>query len=105
MDPLLADLCPDVLLVQGDTTTVMATCIAAHYHCIKVGHVEAGLRTYDRFNPFPEEMNRVATNQICSLHFTPTLKARDNLLQEGISLQGIYITGNTIIDTLMWMVH
>lgn len=105
MDPLLADLCPDVLLVQGDTTTVMATCIAAHYRRIKTGHVEAGLRTYDRFNPFPEEMNRIVTDQICSLHFAPTFKARDNLLQEGISPKGIYVTGNTVIDALMWMVR
>jgi UDP-N-acetylglucosamine 2-epimerase (non-hydrolysing) len=104
MDPLLDDLRPDVILVQGDTTTVMAACIAAHYHRIRVGHVEAGLRTYDRFNPFPEEMNRVVTDHICDLHFAPTWTARDNLLKEGISPQGIFVTGNTVTDALQWMV-
>jgi UDP-N-acetylglucosamine 2-epimerase (non-hydrolysing) len=104
MDPLLNVLRPDLVLVQGDTTTVMATCIAAHYHRVKVGHVEAGLRTYDRFNPFPEEANRVVADHICGLHFAPTCTARDNLLREGISSQGIFVTGNTIIDALQWMV-
>jgi UDP-N-acetylglucosamine 2-epimerase (non-hydrolysing) len=104
MDPLLDDLRPDVILVQGDTTTVMAACIAAHYHRIRVGHVEAGLRTYDRFNPFPEEMNRVVTDHISDLHFAPTWTARDNLLKEGISPQGIFVTGNTVTDALQWMV-
>jgi UDP-N-acetylglucosamine 2-epimerase (non-hydrolysing) len=104
MDPMLDDLMPDVILVQGDTTTVMAACIAAHYHRIRVGHVEAGLRTYNRFNPFPEEMNRVVTDHISDLHFAPTWTARDNLLKEGISPQGIFVTGNTVIDALQWMV-
>jgi UDP-N-acetylglucosamine 2-epimerase (non-hydrolysing) len=104
MDPLLDDLRPDVILVQGDTTTVMAACIAAHYHRVRVGHVEAGLRTYDRSNPFPEEMNRVVADHVCDLHFAPTRSARDNLLREGIWPQSIFVTGNTVTDALQWMV-
>jgi UDP-N-acetylglucosamine 2-epimerase (non-hydrolysing) len=104
MDPLLDDLRPDWVLVQGDTTTVMAACIAAHYHRVRVGHVEAGLRTYDRSNPFPEEMNRVVADHVCDLHFAPTPTARGNLLREGISPQSAFVTGNTVTDALQWMV-
>jgi UDP-N-acetylglucosamine 2-epimerase (non-hydrolysing) len=102
LDPLLAQLQPDWMLVQGDTTTVMAASIAAHYRGIRVGHVEAGLRSYDRGNPFPEEMNRVVTDHISDLHFTPTTGARSNLLKEGIPADGIFVTGNTVIDALLW---
>lgn len=104
MDPILEDLHPDLVLVQEDTTTVMSTSIAAHYHRIEVGHVEAGLRTYDRFQPFPEEMNRVVTDHISDLHFSPTARACKSLLLEGISRNKIFITGNTVIDALNWVV-
>jgi UDP-N-acetylglucosamine 2-epimerase (non-hydrolysing) len=105
LGPRLEDLRPDVVLIQGDTTTVMATCIAAHYHRVKVADVEAGLRTYDRFNPFSEEMNRVVADHICDLHFAPTRTARDNLLREGISPQSVFLTGNTVTDALQWVVN
>ena len=89
IDSLLEREKPDWVLVQGDTTTVMATSIAAHHRKVKVGHVEAGLRTYDRNNPFPEEMNRVITDHISDLHFAPTSRARKNLLSEGIAKERI----------------
>jgi UDP-N-acetylglucosamine 2-epimerase (non-hydrolysing) len=103
LDPLLEQVEPDWALVQGDTTTVMAASIAAHHRRVKVGHVEAGLRTYDRANPFPEEMNRVVTDHISDLHFAPTYRGRENLLREGISKESIFVTGNTIIDALQWV--
>jgi UDP-N-acetylglucosamine 2-epimerase (non-hydrolysing) len=92
---------PDWVLVQGDTTTVMAAAIAAYYRGIKIAHVEAGLRSHDKCNPFPEEMNRVITDHLSDLHFAPTLRARDNLLREGISEETILVTGNTVIDALL----
>lgn len=100
MQPILADMKPDWLLVQGDTTTVLAATIAAAYGKVPVGHVEAGLRTYNRDNPFPEEINRVLADHASSLHFAPTLTARKALLREGISDNTIHVTGNTVIDTL-----
>jgi UDP-N-acetylglucosamine 2-epimerase len=103
LDPVLEDLQPDWLLVQGDTTTVMAAAIAAHHRQVKVGHVEAGLRTGDRANPFPEEMNRVVTDHIADLHFAPTTRACQNLLREGIPRSSIHVTGNTVIDALLWV--
>lgn len=103
LDPLLAETEPDWLLVQGDTTTVMAASIAAHHRRVRVGHVEAGLRTYDRANPFPEEMNRVVADHVSDLHFAPTKGARANLLAEGISVNSVHITGNTVIDALLWV--
>ena len=105
LDPLLESIQPDWVLVQGDTTTVMAASIAAHHRGVKVGHVEAGLRTHDRANPFPEEMNRVVTDHISDLHFAPTPGARDNLLSEGISRQTVFVTGNTAIDALQWVIQ
>jgi len=105
LDPLFEKMSPDWILVQGDTTTVMAASIAAHHRGIKVGHVEAGLRTYDRSNPFPEEMNRVVTDHISDLHFAPTASSRDNLLREGIRPDSVFITGNTVIDALQWVVR
>lgn len=92
---------PDWVLVQGDTTTAMATGIAAHHLRIKVAHIEAGLRTHDRMNPFPEEMNRVVTDAISDLHFAPTQRARENLLREGIADTTIRVVGNTVIDALL----
>ncbi len=102
MDELLAARQPDWLLVQGDTTTVMAATIAAHHRQVRAAHVEAGLRTYDRANPFPEEMNRVVADHVCDLHFAPTPIARGNLLREGIDPQNVHVTGNTVIDALQW---
>lgn len=103
LDPLLAEIQPDWLLAQGDTTTVMAASIAAHHRRVRVGHVEAGLRTYDRANPFPEEMNRVVADHISDLHFAPTAGAGANLQAEGIAAQSIHVTGNTVIDALLWV--
>jgi UDP-N-acetylglucosamine 2-epimerase (non-hydrolysing) len=87
--------------VQGDTTTVMAAALCAFYRKIKVGHVEAGLRTGDRWNPFPEEMNRIVTDRLSDICFAPTERARQILLSEGIADQAIYVTGNTVIDALL----
>jgi UDP-N-acetylglucosamine 2-epimerase (non-hydrolysing) len=101
--PLLDDLRPDWVLVQGDTTTVMATAIAAHHARVRIGHVEAGLRTGDRWNPFPEEMNRVLTDHLSDLCFAPTVGARDALLREGIAAERILVTGNTVVDALQWI--
>jgi UDP-N-acetylglucosamine 2-epimerase (non-hydrolysing) len=101
MEPLLVAEQPDWVLVQGDTTTVMATAIAAHHQRVRVGHVEAGLRTGDRWNPFPEEMNRVLTDHLSDLHFAPTEQARQDLLREGIAEERIHVTGNTVIDALL----
>ena len=101
LEPLLDRLHPDWILVQGDTTTVMAAAITARHLRIKIGHIEAGLRTGDMDNPFPEEMNRVVVDAISDLHFVPTSYARQNLLREGIRDDTIAITGNTVIDSLI----
>lgn len=100
MDDLLEKVTPDLLLVQGDTVTVMAASLAAFYKKIAVGHVEAGLRTDDRYNPFPEEMSRRLTGRIATLHFAPTPLAVENLAREGIK-EHVYLTGNTVIDALL----
>lgn len=92
---------PDIVLVHGDTTTTFATSLAAFYQQIRVGHVEAGLRTYDKYSPYPEEMNRILTGHIADLHFAPTERNRQNLLREAISDEAIFITGNTVIDALL----
>ncbi|MEG2199078.1 MAG: UDP-N-acetylglucosamine 2-epimerase (non-hydrolyzing) [Anaerovorax sp.] len=92
---------PDLVLVHGDTTTTFATSLAAFYQQIKVGHVEAGLRTYDKYSPWPEEINRVLTGHIADLHFSPTERNRQNLLREAIDDRSIFITGNTVIDALL----
>ncbi len=91
---------PDIVLVHGDTSTTFAGALAAYYNQIKVGHVEAGLRTYDKYQPFPEEMNRQLTGTLTDLHFAPTPLAKEHLLKENISEDGIFITGNTVIDAL-----
>ncbi|MFL0250493.1 non-hydrolyzing UDP-N-acetylglucosamine 2-epimerase [Clostridium neuense] len=91
---------PDIVLVHGDTTTTFAASLAAFYQKISVGHVEAGLRTYDKYFPFPEEMNRKLTGAIADLHFAPTKKSKNNLLKEGINEKNIFITGNTAIDAM-----
>ncbi|MBP2032384.1 UDP-N-acetylglucosamine 2-epimerase (non-hydrolyzing) [Clostridium algifaecis] len=91
---------PDLVLVHGDTTTTFAGALAAFYKKIKVGHVEAGLRTYNKYFPFPEEMNRKLTGTIADLQFAPTPGARDNLLKEGVNKDQIFVTGNTVIDAM-----
>lgn len=100
IDPVLAQVAPDWVLVQGDTTTVMAAAMAAYYRRIHVGHVEAGLRTHDKFQPFPEEINRRIAGVIADLHFAPTEHSRQNLLREGIPDEIIKVTGNPVIDAL-----
>lgn len=92
---------PDWLLVQGDTATTMAASLAAYYHKVKVAHIEAGLRTGHKYEPFPEEMNRRIASAIAELHFAPTESARANLLREGIGDERIFVTGNTVIDALI----
>ena len=91
---------PDLVLVHGDTTTTFAGALAAYYMQIPVGHVEAGLRTGNKYSPFPEEMNRKLTGAIADLHFAPTATSRDNLLRENVSPDNIFVTGNTVIDAL-----
>lgn len=92
---------PDIVLVHGDTTTTFAAALSAFYHQASVGHVEAGLRTYDKYSPFPEEINRVLTGHIADIHFAPTERNKENLLREGIGAENIFITGNTVIDALL----
>ncbi len=92
---------PDIILVHGDTSTTFASALAGFYQQIRVGHVEAGLRTYDKYSPYPEEMNRILTGHIADLHFAPTERNRQNLLREAIADDKIFITGNTVIDALL----
>lgn len=101
---VLKDFRPDTVLVHGDTTTSMAASLAAFYMQIPVGHVEAGLRTYNMLSPWPEEMNRQVTDRICTYYFAPTEQSRANLLQENIDTKKIFITGNTVIDALLMAV-
>jgi UDP-N-acetylglucosamine 2-epimerase (non-hydrolysing) len=102
---VVADERPDRILVHGDTTTTLAAALAGYYAKVPVGHVEAGLRTGDRYAPFPEEINRRLTDAICDLHFAPTAAAADNLAREGISGDGVSVTGNTVIDALLHIVE
>lgn len=104
IEPVLKEEKPDWVLVQGDTTTVMATAIAAFYAGAKVGHVEAGLRSFDKWQPFPEEINRKVATATADLHFAPTERSRQNLLREGVSDEHICVTGNSVIDALQWVV-
>jgi len=100
LDPVLAEFEPDWVLVQGDTTTVAITSLLAYYRRIKVGHVEAGLRTHDKWQPFPEEINRRVAGVVADLHFAPTGQSRENLLREGVPEAVISVTGNPVIDAL-----
>ena len=100
LDALLAEMAPDVVVVQGDTTTAMAAALAAFHRRIPAAHVEAGLRTADPLNPFPEEMNRRLVARIAAWHFAPTAGARDNLLREHVAPEAVLVTGNTVIDAL-----
>lgn len=95
---------PDLLLVQGDTTTTFTAALAAYYFKIKIGHVEAGMRTYDKYSPFPEEINRALTTVVADFHFAATVENKNNLLREGIAEDKILVTGNTVIDALKWVV-
>jgi UDP-N-acetylglucosamine 2-epimerase (non-hydrolysing) len=100
LDPVLVDFNPDWVLVQGDTTTVAMTALLAYYRHIKVGHVEAGLRTHDKWQPFPEEINRRVAGVTADLHFAPTEGSRQNLLRENVPSRAIVVTGNPVIDAL-----
>ncbi|MCX7049929.1 MAG: UDP-N-acetylglucosamine 2-epimerase (non-hydrolyzing) [Candidatus Sumerlaeota bacterium] len=100
IDAYLGEHKPGMILVQGDTTTVFCAALCAFYHKIPVGHVEAGLRTWNKHSPFPEEMNRVLATRLADLHFAPTNTSRDNLLKEGVPADRIFVTGNTVIDAL-----
>jgi UDP-N-acetylglucosamine 2-epimerase (non-hydrolysing) len=100
LDAYLSQEKPDLVLVQGDTTTVFAASLAAFYHRIPVGHVEAGLRTGNKASPWPEEMNRVLTTHLAQMHFAPTEISKNNLLREGVSPDVVFVTGNTVIDAL-----
>lgn len=100
MEEVLKKERPDIVLVHGDTSTSFVAALGAFYEQIKVGHVEAGLRTYDIYSPFPEEMNRQLTGRIANLHFSPTQRNFDNLIKENVDGEKIYITGNTVIDAL-----
>jgi UDP-N-acetylglucosamine 2-epimerase (non-hydrolysing) len=101
--PALGELRPAMVLVQGDAHTTFVGALAAYYHRIPVGHVEAGLRTADKYQPFPEELNRRMTTALADLHFAPTRAARDNLLREGVPRERLFVTGNTVIDALVAM--
>ncbi len=103
LDDVIQRVQPDWVLVQGDTTTAMIGAVAAFYRRVKVGHIEAGLRSWDKFQPFPEEINRRFADTVSDLHFAPTATARQNLLREGQVAATIHITGNTVIDALQWV--
>ncbi len=103
MEPILADFRPDWLLVQGDTTTTFGAALAAFYQRIAVGHVEAGLRTGNRYSPWPEEINRCMTTRLATTHFAPTETSRANLLREAVPDDQVMVTGNTVIDALYWV--
>lgn len=102
LEKVLETVQPGIVLVQGDTTTTMAGALAAFYHRIPVGHVEAGLRTGDLRQPFPEELNRVFTSRVAALHFAPTRRAAENLRREGVPEAAISVTGNTAVDALLY---
>lgn len=104
MRDVLKEVQPDVVLVHGDTTTSMASALAAFYQQIPVGHVEAGLRTHNMYSPWPEEMNRLITGRIAAYHFSPTAMSRQNLLDEGVKEETIHVTGNSVIDALYLVV-
>jgi UDP-N-acetylglucosamine 2-epimerase (non-hydrolysing) len=105
LDPVFKEMRPDWVLVQGDTTTVMAASLLAYYNHLRVGHVEAGLRTQNKWQPFPEEINRRVAGVVADLHFAPTDWSRQNLLREGIPDENILVTGNPVIDALKFVVR
>lgn len=99
-DKLLKEVKPDIILVHGDTTTTFATSLAAFYNQVRIGHVEAGLRTWEKYSPFPEEMNRQMTDAVTDLYFAPTMQSKENLIKENHDEKTIFVTGNTAIDAL-----
>lgn len=101
LDEVFSQVQPDVALVQGDTTTVLCGALVGHYHKVTVGHIEAGLRTGNKFSPFPEEMNRRIVGRLADLHFSPTQHAQHALLDEGVDPDSVFVTGNTVIDALL----
>lgn len=103
LDKVFTEVKPDVCLVQGDTTTAFCGALVGHYHQTKIGHVEAGLRTGNKFSPFPEEINRRLIGRLADLHFPPTAHAQKALLDEGTDPETVFVTGNTVIDALLWM--
>lgn len=104
MPKIIKEYSPDYILVQGDTTSAFAAALAAYHSKVKVGHVEAGLRTGNKYNPYPEEMNRMLIGSLADLHFAPTGHAKENLLAQGVPKERIFVTGNTVIDTLKMVV-
>lgn len=104
MEKVISNTHPDIVLVQGDTTTAFLTALTAFYKKIKIGHVEAGLRTYEKYCPFPEELNRQFISRIADFNFAPTKKTLSNLLSEGISSETIFVTGNTVVDALLLII-
>ena len=103
IEPVLTEFRPDLVLVHGDTSTTFCTTLASFYQRIPVGHVEAGLRTGNLMSPWPEEANRKLTGAVAALHFAPTEQSRQNLLREGTDQQHVHVTGNTVIDALLWV--
>lgn len=101
LDPLIRKEKPDWILIQGDTTTTFISALIGFYYKAKIGHIEAGLRTYDKYHPFPEEINRRLTGVLTDFHFAPTERAKQNLLSEGIPEENVFVTGNTVIDALL----
>ncbi len=104
LEPVLRELNPHIVLVHGDTTTTLAASLAAFYQQIQIGHVEAGLRTGEKFQPYPEEMNRKLTGALADWHYAPTFKAKENLLKEKVDENTIILTGNTAIDALEYTI-
>ena len=105
MEEVFNKVLPDIVLVQGDTTTAFLTAFIAFYQKIKIGHVEAGLRTYNKYSPFPEEINRQLISKIADLHFAPTKNTYENLKKEGINESSIILTGNTVVDAINWGIN
>ena len=103
LDRIIKNVNPDLILVQGDTTTALCGALAAFYNRVRVGHVEAGLRTANKFAPFPEEINRRLVSRLADYHFAPTDNAKKSLLKEDVAASSIFVTGNTVIDALLWM--
>lgn len=105
MNNILSKFTPDILLIQGDTATAFLTALVAFYNKVKVGHVEAGLRTYNKHNPFPEEINRQLISKVADLHFVPTEKSYNNLIADGSDSKSVFLTGNTIVDAIEWSIN
>ena len=105
LDEVISEVKPDIILVHGDTTTTFTAALSAFYHQTAIGHVEAGLRTWNKYSPYPEEMNRQLTDVLSDLYFAPTQTSKDNLLKENHPAKNIYVTGNTVIDALHYTVN